>query len=37
MKIKILSDSSCDLNQELLTKHNITLVPLSFIINGDDF
>lgn len=37
MKIKILSDSTCDLNQELLTKHNITLVPLSVIKNGEDF
>ena len=37
MKIKILSDSTCDLNQELLTKYNITLVPLSVIKNGEDF
>lgn len=34
MKIKILSDSTCDLSRELLDKHNITLVPLTVIKNG---
>ena len=31
MRIKILSDSTCDLSQELIEKHNITLVPLTVI------
>ena len=37
MNIKILSDSTCDLPQELLSKHNITLVPLTVIKNDADF
>ena len=37
MKIKILSDSTCDLNQALLEQHDITLVPLSVIKDGQDF
>lgn len=35
MNIKILSDSTCDLSQELLTKHNIDLAPLN-IRKGDE-
>lgn len=35
MNIKILSDSTCDLSAELLEKHNITLVPLTIIKNGE--
>ena len=31
MKIKILSDSTCDLPQEVLNKYNITMIPLSVI------
>lgn len=31
MKIKILSDSTCDLSQELLDKYNITTIPLTVI------
>lgn len=31
MKIKILSDSTCDLSPELIEMHNITLVPLTVI------
>lgn len=34
MKIKILSDSTCDLSPELLEKYNITVVPL--IVMKDD-
>ncbi|MBR7122619.1 MAG: DegV family protein [Oscillospiraceae bacterium] len=34
MNIKILSDSTCDLSEELLAKHNITLVPLTVIKDG---
>lgn len=37
MKIKILSDSTCDLNQELLIQHNITMVPLSVVMDGKDY
>ena len=31
MKIKITSDSTCDLSKELLEKHDITIVPLTVI------
>ena len=34
MKIKILSDSTCDLSQELLTKYDITLIPITVIKDG---
>ena len=37
MKIKILSDSTCDLSQELLNKHDITVVPLTVIKNDQEF
>ena len=37
MKIKILSDSTCDLNRELLEANDITLVPLSVIKDGKDY
>ena len=37
MNIKILSDSTCDLPQELLKQHNITIVPLSVIKDGKHF
>lgn len=37
MKIKILSDSTCDLSNELLEKNNITLVPLTVIKAGEAF
>ena len=37
MNIKIISDSTCDLSRDLLEKHNITLVPLSVIMNGRDY
>lgn len=35
MKIKVLSDSTCDLSQELLEKNDITLAPLT-VVKGDD-
>lgn len=35
MNIKILSDSTCDLSQELLAKYNIDLVPL-IVMKGDE-
>lgn len=31
MKIKITSDSTCDLSKELIEKYNVTLVPLTVI------
>lgn len=37
MKIKIISDSTCDLSKELLEKYDITLVPLTVIKNGEAF
>ncbi len=37
MKIKILSDSTCDLSQELIAANNITIVPLTVIKNDEAF
>ena len=37
MKIKIISDCTCDLNQELLTKYDITLAPLTVVKGNDQF
>jgi len=37
MKIKITSDSTCDLPKELLEKYDITLFPLTVIKNGENF
>ena len=37
MKIKILSDSTCDLSQALVEENNITLVPLTVIKNDEEF
>ena len=37
MKIKIISDSTCDLPQELIQKHDIAIVPLTVIKNGKQF
>ncbi len=34
MKIKIMSDSTCDLSPELLQKYDITLVPLTIVKDG---
>ena len=34
MNIKIISDSTCDLSEELLKKYDITLVPLTIIKDG---
>ena len=34
MNIKILSDSTCDLSDELLEKYNITMIPLTVIKDG---
>ncbi len=37
MNIKILSDSTCDLSQELLQKYDITLIPLTIVKDGQAF
>lgn len=37
MNIKVLSDSTCDLPQEILEKYNITMIPLSVIKDGKQF
>ena len=34
MNIKILSDSTCDLSQEILERYNISLVPLTVVKDG---
>lgn len=34
-KIRIITDSSCDLNKELVDKYNVTIVPLN-VSFGDD-
>ncbi len=37
MNIKILSDSTCDLPEELVKKFNITIVPLVVVKNGNSY
>ncbi len=37
MKIKILSDSTCDLSRDILEKYDISLMPLTVIRNGESF
>lgn len=37
MNIKILSDSTCDLSQEILAQHNISLVPLTVVKDGKEY
>lgn len=37
MKIKITSDSTCDLSPELIKKYNITILPLTIIKNNESF
>ena len=37
MNIKILSDSTCDLSNEILEKYNISLVPLTVIKDGKEY
>lgn len=37
MRIKITSDSTCDLSVELLQKHDITLIPLVVVKDGENF
>lgn len=35
--VKILSDSTCDLSQELIEKYNITIVPLHVLLGEKDY
>lgn len=37
MNIKILSDSTCDLSADLLQEHNISIIPLTVIKDGEAF
>jgi len=37
MKIKIISDSTCDLSQALIQEHDIAIVPLTVIKGGDAY
>ena len=37
MKVKISSDSTCDLSRELVEKYQITIAPLSVIIDGHSY
>jgi len=37
MKIKILSDSTCDLSPELIAKYDITLIPLTVIMGDKEY
>ncbi len=37
MKVKITSDSTCDLGPELVEKYNVTIAPLSVIIDGRSY
>ena len=37
MRIKITSDSTCDLTPALLEKYDVTLVPLTIVMGGKDY
>lgn len=37
MKIKITADSSCDLSEDLLSRHNISMLPLYIMKGNSDF
>lgn len=37
MRIKIMSDSTCDLSKDLLEKNDITIVPLTVVKNDEAF
>ena len=37
MKIKVLSDSTCDLSKEIIEQFNITIIPLTVIKDGQPF
>lgn len=37
MKIKIISDSTCDLSPELVSRYDITITPLIVMKNGEEY
>lgn len=37
MKIKLICDSLCDVPEELVKKHNIEIIPLTIIINENEY
>ena len=37
MNIKIISDSTCDLSQELIDQNNITIIPLTVVKDGKQY
>ena len=37
MKIKIISDSTCDLTQQLIEQNDITIIPLTVIKDGIEY
>ena len=37
MKIKIISDSTCDLPAKLIADHDITLTPLTVVMGDEQF
>ena len=37
MKIKIISDSTCDLSKELVEKYDIAIMPLTVVKDGQNF
>lgn len=37
MKIKVISDSTCDLSSEILEQYDISLIPLTVVKNGEEF
>ncbi len=37
MRIKITSDSTCDLSEELLSGHDISVIPLTIVKEGESF
>lgn len=37
MKIKILSDSTCDLSQDLIEKYDISIIPLTVVKDGTPY
>ena len=34
MKIKLLSDSTCDLPNELISKYDISIIPMHVVMGG---
>lgn len=37
MKIRIMTDSTCDLNPEYLRQHDVTVIPLTVTLDGVDY